>query len=68
MKYTDFKDVFKEQIEEQKQFVYDCTIVTDVEMLIPLEYVQNTEERLRLYTELDAIENEKKFCKNFLKN
>jgi transcription-repair coupling factor (superfamily II helicase) len=59
LKYTDFKDVFKEQIEEQKQFVYDCTIDTDVEMLIPLEYVQNTEERLRLYTELDAIENEK---------
>ena len=65
LKYTDFKDVFKEQIEEQKQFVYDCTIDTDVEMLIPLEYVQNTEERLRLYTELDAIENEetlKKFA------
>ena len=60
LKYTDFKDVFKEQIEEQKQFVYDCTIDTDVEMLIPLEYVQNTDERLRLYTELDAIENEEK--------
>lgn len=59
LKYTDFKEVFKEQIEEQKQFVYDCTIDTDVEMLIPLEYVQNTEERLRLYTELDAIDNEK---------
>ncbi len=60
LKYTDFKEVFKEQIEEQKQFVYDCTIDTDVEMLIPLEYVQNTEERLRLYTELDAIESEEK--------
>lgn len=59
LKYTDFKDIFKEQIEEQKQFVYDCTIDTDVEMLIPIEYVQNTEERLRLYTELDAIGNEK---------
>ena len=58
LKYTDFKDIFKEQIEEQKQFVYDCTIDTDVEMLIPLEYVQNTEERLRLYTELDEINNE----------
>lgn len=58
LKYTDFKDVFKEQIEEQKQFVYECTIDADVEMLIPLEYVQNTEERLRLYTELDTIENE----------
>ena len=59
LKYTDFKDVFKEQIEEQKQFVYDCTIDTDVEMLIPLEYA-NTEERLRLYTRLDAIEMKKR--------
>ncbi len=63
LKYTDFKDVFKEQIEEQKQFVYDCTIDTDVEMLIPLEYVQNTDERLRLYTELDAVENEENLQK-----
>jgi len=60
LKYTDFKEVFKEQIEEQKQFVYECTIDTDVEMLIPQEYVQNTEERLRLYTELDEITNEEK--------
>ena len=63
LKYTDFKDVFKEQIEEQKQFVYDCTIDTDVEMLIPLEYVQNTDERLRLYTELDEIQNEESLQK-----
>lgn len=60
LKYTEFKEVFKEQIEEQKQFVYECTIDTDVEMLIPPEYVQNTEERLRLYTELDEINNEEK--------
>jgi transcription-repair coupling factor (superfamily II helicase) len=60
LKYTDFKDVFKEQIEVQKEFVYDCTIDTDCEMLIPPEYVQNTEERLRLYTELDEIESEEK--------
>lgn len=60
LKYTDFKEVFREQIDEQKQFVYDCTIDTDCEMLIPPEFVQNTEERLRLYTELDEIENEEK--------
>ena len=58
--------MFKEQIEEQNN-LYDCTIDTDVEILIPLEYVQNTEERLRLYTELDAIENEEKL-KIFTKN
>ncbi|MDQ3016657.1 MAG: hypothetical protein M3R25_08065 [Bacteroidota bacterium] len=42
-------------------------IDTDVEMLIPDEYVSNIDERLRLYTELDHIESEegiRKFADN----
>jgi transcription-repair coupling factor (superfamily II helicase) len=58
LKFTDFKDLFKEQIEQQTEFVRDCTIETDCEMLIPHNYVANTEERLKLYTELDEITNE----------
>lgn len=58
LKYTDFKETFQEQIDKQEEFVRECTIETDVEMLIPQEYVSNTEERLKLYTELDNIENE----------
>jgi transcription-repair coupling factor (superfamily II helicase) len=38
--------------------VRDVTIETDIEMLIPGEYVTNTQERLNLYTELNNIENE----------
>ncbi|MCB0568402.1 MAG: transcription-repair coupling factor, partial [Phaeodactylibacter sp.] len=38
--------------------VRDVQIDTDVEMLIPDEYVSNIQERLSLYTELDAIETE----------
>jgi transcription-repair coupling factor (superfamily II helicase) len=63
LKYSDFKDVFKEQFEQQTTFVRDCSIDTDCEMLIPDKYVQNTEERLRLYTELDEIENEEQLQK-----
>ncbi|MCB9034407.1 MAG: transcription-repair coupling factor [Chitinophagales bacterium] len=63
LKHTDFKDLFKDQIAKQESFVYDCTIDTDFELLIPSEYVQNTDERLRLYTELDNIENEKQLAK-----
>ncbi|GAB4495371.1 MAG: hypothetical protein OHK0019_24240 [Saprospiraceae bacterium] len=58
LKETDFKDIFKEEIARKGSYVRDVTIETDVEMLIPDEYVSNTQERLSLYTELNAIENE----------
>jgi transcription-repair coupling factor (superfamily II helicase) len=58
LKHTEFKEVFKEQIEQQTEFVRDCSIDTDLEMLIPNHYIQNTEERLRVYTQLDELKNE----------
>jgi transcription-repair coupling factor (superfamily II helicase) len=58
LKETDFKDLFKEEIAKKGSYVRDVTIETDVEMLIPGEYVTNSQERLNLYTELNNIENE----------
>ncbi|HNG90305.1 MAG TPA: helicase-related protein, partial [Saprospiraceae bacterium] len=58
LKETDFKDIFKEEIAQKGSYVRDVTLETDVEMLIPMEYVTNTQERLNLYTELNTIENE----------
>jgi len=58
LKTTDFKDVFKEELERKKDFVSDCTIDTDLEILIPDTYVENISERLSLYTQLDDIESE----------
>lgn len=58
LKSTDFKDVFKEELERKKDFVSDLTIDTDLEILIPDNYVENITERLSLYTQLDDIENE----------
>ncbi len=58
LKETDFKDLFKEEIAQRGSYVRDVIIETDVEMLIPDEYVSNTQERLNLYTELNTIENE----------
>ncbi|HEY0273368.1 MAG TPA: TRCF domain-containing protein, partial [Chitinophaga sp.] len=60
LKHTDFKDLFKDQIEEKKDFVSDCTIDTDLEILIPDSYVESIQERLNLYQELDNIETEEK--------
>ncbi len=58
LRTTDFKDVFAEEINRKKDFVSDCTIDTDLEILIPDSYVTNITERLSLYTQLDDIENE----------
>lgn len=58
LKRTEFKDVFKEEISKQDDFVQDCTIDTDLEILIPDDYVENITERLSLYTRLDNCETE----------
>lgn len=58
LKTTDFKDVFSEELERKKDFVNDCTIDTDLEVLIPDTYVESITERLSLYTQLDNIEDE----------
>jgi len=58
LKATEFKDLFQEEIAQRGSYVRDVTIETDLEMLIPMEYVTNTQERLNLYTELNTIENE----------
>jgi transcription-repair coupling factor (superfamily II helicase) len=58
LKRTDFKDLFKDEISRQDDFVQDCTIDTDLEILIPDEYVESIAERLSLYQRLDNAEND----------
>jgi len=58
LKRTQFKDLFKEEIAKQDDFVQDCTIDTDLEILIPDDYVESITERLSLYTRLDNCETE----------
>ena len=58
LKRTEFKDLFKEEISRQDDFVQDCTIDTDLEILIPDNYVESITERLSLYQRLDNCENE----------
>ncbi len=67
LKETDFKEVFQEEIIEKKEFVQDCQIDTDLEILIPDDYVNSVDERLQLYTELDNIEKEEEL-RQFAKN
>lgn len=58
LKTKDFKEVFAEELERKKDFVSDCTIDTDLEILIPDNYVTSVTERLSLYTQLDDIDAE----------
>lgn len=58
LKRTSFRELFKEEIEKQDDFVHDCTIDTDLEILIPDRYVENTAERLSLYSRLDNCRDE----------
>lgn len=58
LKHSDFKDVFKDQILDKEDFVGDCTVDTDLEILIPDHYVESIAERLSLYTQLDQCNTE----------
>jgi transcription-repair coupling factor (superfamily II helicase) len=61
LKETDFKEVF--QAELPREFVKDCVIETDLEILIPDSYIANITERLNLYKELDSIDAESSLIK-----
>ena len=57
LKENEFKDLF-EKPGEEKKYVRECSIESDLEILLPNEYVESSAERISLYNELDHIENE----------
>lgn len=69
LKETDFKDLFAPDVNSKVsiKYVHDCVVDTDMEILIPDEYVSNIKERVSLYKDIDDIETEEKL-KEFEKN
>ena len=65
LKETEFRDLFEKELTEaiQGPVVQDCSIETDMELLIPDSYVNNISERLSLYNRLDNIKNEEQLAK-----
>lgn len=64
LKETEFKDLFvKELSETSKVLVQDCNVETDLEVIIPDDYVGNISERLSLYAKLDNLKDEEKLEK-----
>ena len=57
LKETEFKDIFESDLKDKK-FVSECVFESDLEILIPNEYVESSAERISLYTELSHIQNE----------
>ncbi len=58
LKETEFRELFAGELAQQTTFVRDCQIDSDIELLIPDHYVKNIQERLNLYTRLNAIKTE----------
>lgn len=60
------EEIYREALQgsrEPETFITDCTIDTDMELLIPDSYISLTSEKIRLYKELDAITGEEELNK-----
>jgi transcription-repair coupling factor (superfamily II helicase) len=60
------EELYKEALKgskEPEKYITDCTIDTDMELLIPDSYISLTSEKIRLYKELDTITTEEGLVK-----
>ncbi len=58
LKRNQFRELFRDEIAKQDDFATDCSIDTDLEILIPDSYVESITERLSLYARLDLCASE----------
>ena len=59
LKEEEFKELFQEELSEKAKIgTLDCTLETDLEVLIPDTYVSNVSERISLYAKLDSLKDE----------
>lgn len=60
LRNEEFSDLEQEDASEGKEIEYvaDCVIESDMELLLPASYVPQESERISLYQELDSIERE----------
>jgi len=58
LKENEFKELFKDDKAKNKDYVFEVEIDTDIEMLIPDEYINLIQERLNIYTEMGNVNNE----------
>lgn len=56
LKETDYKELYAD--EKPRDFVSECKLETDLEILIPDNYIEQVAERLSLYKEMTQIQEE----------
>lgn len=59
LKEKEFKNLYAEELKT-KDFVKDCQLETDLEIMIPDNYITNIGERLSIYRDLDNVETQEK--------
>ncbi len=67
LRETEFKDLYADEEPKERMFGDDCIIDTDVEILIPTNYVNTVSERLALYKDLNEVKTEEELL-NFEKH
>lgn len=73
LKHNELKDISVDNSDEsvdvspealsQMQFVSDCYLDTDLELMIPENYIENVPERINFYRKIDAIVKEEEIIK-----
>lgn len=58
LKQKELKHLFEGEEDIEDDYVSDCTVDTDFEIMIPTDYVESIQERLFLYHKLDRLEKE----------
>ena len=58
LKEKEFKDLYKSEKIDHQYYVKDIQIDTDLEILIPDDYINDTSERLSQYQELSKLKDE----------
>lgn len=61
LKQGEYQELYKD--EKKDLILTDCQLDTDLEILLPDDYVNNITERLKLYRELDDIKKEEELQK-----
>lgn len=60
----EFADLFAEELCEETagspkiRYANDCVVETDLDIVIPADFVTNPSDRIRLYREIDLLDNE----------
>jgi len=61
LKNDEFFDLYHDEVAEtaeDRNFVTDCQIETDLELMFPSGYIESVSERMNLYRELDNVKTE----------